>query len=525
MVYNASARASPDSPSLNECLYPGPPLQNKLWDVLVRQRAYPVAVTGDLKKVFLQIRVKEAERDALRFHWRKDEQAEIETLRFTRVLFGLVSSPYLLGGVLEYHLEMWEDKMPATVAELRRNLYVDDLIGGGSTVTEAQNRAIDIFEDAGFELHKWNSNASRLEGGVDELDNDLTYAKQQLLQTGNTQASLLGLGWNKANDELEIKLPFDKVEPTKRGVLCKIAKIYDPLDLVSPLSLEGKLIYREACDEKRAWDDKLTEPLQRRWRKWEQSLPLVEVVPRPIAGYQEPLETVEQHGFGNASKQGVGAAVYAVVWQPSGITQRLVVAKSRLAKQGLSMPRLEQVAAHMATNHVMNTKRALEGLPISRICEWIDSTVVLHWIRGEAEYKQFVQNRVNKIRAQPEISWRHVGTSDNPADLASRGGTVGGSTLWWNGPSWLANEDKWPPNPTTSSSETSEVEAKVIRKVLTVAQTKDLHDEFDEILEKHDLRRTLRDGAWIFRFMNNCRRRESLSGPLTTVEIGRVKRV
>ena len=83
----------------------------------------------------------------------------------------------------------------------------------------------------------------------------------------------------------------------------------------------------------------------------------------------------------------------------------------------------------------MNTKRALEGLPISRICGWIDSAVVLHWIRGEGEYKQFVQNRVNKIRAQPEISWRHVRTSDNPADLASRGGTVGGSTLWWNGPS------------------------------------------------------------------------------------------
>ena len=80
---------------------------------------------------------------------------------------------------------------------------------------------------------------------------------------------------------------------------------------------------------------------QRRWRKWKQSLPLVEVVPRSIAGYQEPLETVELHGFGDASKQGVEAAVYAVVWQPSGITQRLVVAKSRLAKQGLSIPRLE----------------------------------------------------------------------------------------------------------------------------------------------------------------------------------------
>lgn len=33
VVYDASARANPEAPSLNECLYTGPPLQNKLWDV------------------------------------------------------------------------------------------------------------------------------------------------------------------------------------------------------------------------------------------------------------------------------------------------------------------------------------------------------------------------------------------------------------------------------------------------------------------------------------------------------------
>ena len=38
VVYDASARAYSDAPSLNECLYPGPALQNKLWDVLVGQR-------------------------------------------------------------------------------------------------------------------------------------------------------------------------------------------------------------------------------------------------------------------------------------------------------------------------------------------------------------------------------------------------------------------------------------------------------------------------------------------------------
>lgn len=105
IVYDAFARATPESPSLNECLYPGPPLQNKLWDILVRQRAYPIAETADIQKAFLQIRIRECERDALRFHWRKSELGKLEILRFTRALFGLAPSPFLLGGVIEAHLD------------------------------------------------------------------------------------------------------------------------------------------------------------------------------------------------------------------------------------------------------------------------------------------------------------------------------------------------------------------------------------------------------------------------------------
>ena len=46
VVCDASARACDNVPSLNECLNPGPPLQNQLWSVLVRSRFHPVAITG-----------------------------------------------------------------------------------------------------------------------------------------------------------------------------------------------------------------------------------------------------------------------------------------------------------------------------------------------------------------------------------------------------------------------------------------------------------------------------------------------
>jgi hypothetical protein len=153
VVYDASARSNPASPSLNECLNPGPPLQNKLWDVLVQQRAFPVMVSGDIRQAFLQIRVKEDDRDVLRFHWRKDEASPLETLRFTRVLFGLAPSPYLLQGVIETHLDVWSNKYPDEVEHLRRSMYVDDLLSGGLTVEQAETRknlGREILEDATF---------------------------------------------------------------------------------------------------------------------------------------------------------------------------------------------------------------------------------------------------------------------------------------------------------------------------------------------------------------------------------------
>ena len=64
---------------------------------------------------------------------RLNEGRDIETYRFTRALFGLTCSPFLLGGVIEQHLQAWESKKPETVTTLRNSLYVDDLLNGSQT--------------------------------------------------------------------------------------------------------------------------------------------------------------------------------------------------------------------------------------------------------------------------------------------------------------------------------------------------------------------------------------------------------
>ena len=197
IVYDASARATPEVPSLNDCLYTGQPLQNKIWVILVQQRTYPVGVAADIKQAFLQIRVKESERNALKFHWQPSINAEVETYRFTRVLFGLAPSPFLLGGVIESHLDAsWSMRYPEEVARLRRYFFVDDLLSGGNDVAQAharKERAIEIKKDATFELHKWNSNCPELEGTRDvNKGEDRLFAKRQF-QVSPNESSLLGL--------------------------------------------------------------------------------------------------------------------------------------------------------------------------------------------------------------------------------------------------------------------------------------------------------------------------------------------
>lgn len=74
----------------------------------------------------------------------------------------------MLGGVIEHHLNSWESHKPQAVVELRKSLYVDDLLSGGTTVEQA----VEIFEDATFSLHKWHSNEKEFEG--ESCDDDVS---------------------------------------------------------------------------------------------------------------------------------------------------------------------------------------------------------------------------------------------------------------------------------------------------------------------------------------------------------------
>ena len=160
-AYDPSAK-SESGYSLNDCLEKGPSLQNKLWDILIRTTFRLVILCADIEKAFLQIRIKEKERESLKFHWIENlTNNTIQFLRFTRLIFGLNQSLFILEGTLKAHFERYESIYLELIRKIRDDMYVDDLVTGRESLQEVEkikSESIELFEKRGFKLHIWQSN-------------------------------------------------------------------------------------------------------------------------------------------------------------------------------------------------------------------------------------------------------------------------------------------------------------------------------------------------------------------------------
>ena len=100
-----------------------------------------VALTGVIHKAFLQVRICAQDCDAFQFHWiDKEDPLRIHTYRFTKALFGLGPSPFLLGGVIKQHLKHCLADHPECVDDNEHELYVDNLLTGGLMVEKVKEK-------------------------------------------------------------------------------------------------------------------------------------------------------------------------------------------------------------------------------------------------------------------------------------------------------------------------------------------------------------------------------------------------
>ena len=103
-VFDGSAAATAESPSLNDILHTGPNLLSLIYDVLLRFILRRIVVMSDIKQAFLNVEVHPDHVDFLRFLWRKEGNADDMTVfRFLVVLFALTPSPFLLLATIRHH--------------------------------------------------------------------------------------------------------------------------------------------------------------------------------------------------------------------------------------------------------------------------------------------------------------------------------------------------------------------------------------------------------------------------------------
>ena len=435
IVFNGSARASKTSLSLNHCLSRGPVLLPHIAGLLMRWRSYPIAISADIEKAFLQIDIDVHDRDKTQFLWPKDPFSrdalkDVTTYRFRRVPFGLICSPFCLAGVLTHHFSKYSAEFP----HLMDNVYVDNIIVGindSSKTIDVCKRLKQIAADASMNLREFASNDYQKLNQLDIADLD-----------PRLKVKLLGMLWNTVSDQIEIKLPTfpPTCSVTKRTALAYIAMPFDPSGLVSPLLLAGRQFIGRLWEAEVKWDDKLSDELVREWQELVKSWNGVTfninrcVVP--------PNATrIELHGFADASGLGIGSAIYLRAQTDQRFTSNLIYARSCIVPKKLknTIPRRELHALVLTVKAIEFVKMQLK-LAVDKICLYTDSSCTLDWLKNGGAVSRFEQRRLMIIKPYFVL---HVRGEDNPADIASRGcdpSNLLNNKFWFNGPSWLSQD-------------------------------------------------------------------------------------
>ncbi|GFW19136.1 integrase catalytic domain-containing protein [Trichonephila clavipes] len=229
---------------------------------------------------------------------------------------------------------------------------------------------------------------------------------------------------------------------SKRNVLSEIARVFDPLGLLSPCIVFMKILLQELWKLNLEWDEPIPEDLNKQWTTFRRELHLIEKMKIPRCVLLPSYIQLEIHAFCDSSVRAYCTEIYLKCIASECISVSLLTSKTRVAPlKTQSLPRLELCAALLLSNVLQVVVREFP-LSIHRTITWSDSTITLAWLKTEPyRWQPFAANRVFKIQTTIQSAeWCHVSGIENPAHLGTRGlllSQLVAHDQWIQGPLWL----------------------------------------------------------------------------------------
>ncbi|XP_049886664.1 uncharacterized protein LOC126381183 [Pectinophora gossypiella] len=519
VVHDAAAKTQ--GVSLNDYLLTGPDLLQSLPGVLMRLRQHKYAVSADIKEMFMQVKIREQDRDALRYLWRGDNRGDTtpREYRMTSLIFGAKSSPATAIYIKNSNAERYKVTDPDAYDAIVRNHYVDDYLQSFETIEQAvatSNRVREIHSEAHYELRQWTSNSQEV---LTALSEPSTTTQSVSLDENTKTERILGLIWKPYSDELAFnldlaRLPRDvlnRKQPTKREALKIVMSLFDPLGLASPVTSKAKQLLQEVWRRNIEWDQPIDTDLAAQWTEWIEHLKKLThvAIPRCHLHYSD-ASNMQLHVFVDASETAFAAALYWRIQSPEGhVTTSLVLGKAKVAPLKVtSIPRLELQAAVMGSRMAATVIEEHDRKP-SSVTYWSDSRTVLTWLKtGARSYKPYVAHRIAAIEEVSKLNeWRWVPTKLNVADDATRDvpSDFDVQHRWFRGPEFLRDDPTtWPAEKPPHIENTGEerLHYTTHRSVTTTTLTTALPDS--NRFSKWE--RLLRATARVLQFIALCRR-------------------
>lgn len=532
IVLDGSAKTDSNL-SLNDILHSGCNLQTEIFHVLLNVRIYPIAFLADVRQMYLCIFVHPEHRKFQRILYRFSQNEKLATYEFTRVTFGLRSSPFLALRTLRELARLEGNNFPLATSILERDIYMDDIASSASSLKEAVDTAthlIKLFKSGGFDLVKWTSNSLEF---LQHIPVSHRHSESISFETDDV-FKILGLRWLPSTDTFYFVISQPPPHCTKRTILSVTARLYDVLGLVGPVILYAKLLMKELWLLKISWDESPPIHIVDMWKTYISELPLISTLrfPRHLGIRKD--SRVSLLAFSDASEKAYGCVIYLHVQNDSEEPiVSLVSSKSRVSSPSriVTLARLELSSLVLLAKLVRSVYDSISNRhPIDNIYIFSDSVVALCWISSSPHrFNTYVANRISQFQTLMSTdNLYHIAGAENPADFISRGlrpSEIINNDLWLSGPPWAtASVNEWPIKKFSRNANKDLPESKTVNHLAKICTTKNplflLSTKFSSWMK------FLRSTVYVLRFLKLLPRNNTITAnDLVFAELAVIKTV